>query len=182
MWPQPNTVAGHDRYLAAVDLLRRNEGEIESVVRGDSMGPTLPAGARIRVACSQRAAFADGAVVAFLAGDVMIGHRVVGRCHDRQGREALLIRGDARLLCDPPVDPALVLGEVIAWQQGSVWHPVAPAPRRGPVNRLAAAAVLGWVRLLARFDLPRVARWHEWVLATLIRVRARLAALFTSHG
>jgi hypothetical protein len=181
MEPRFDTIAGHEWNLAAVELLRRAGGDVESTIRGDSMHPTLPAGARIKVTCRQQPRYACGAVVAFLAGDVLVGHRVVGHCSDRQGRQALLLRGDARLLCDPPVDPALVLGEVTAWQQDSGWRPLAPAPRLAWPGRWAAASVLAGVRRLARYDLPRVSRWHEAVLALLIRARRRLRSLRASH-
>jgi hypothetical protein len=133
----------HERTLATLELLRRSGGEIESTVRGDSMGQTLPAGTRIRIACGPCADLADGAAIAVVAGDMMIGHRLVGRCRDRRGREALLIRGDATIVCDPPIAPALIVGQIMFREVGSDWQPVPPAPRRGPLDALLAAAVLG---------------------------------------
>jgi hypothetical protein len=162
------------RTLATVELLRRAGGEIESTIRGDSMDPTLPAGARIRIVCAPAESLQDGTVAAFLAGDVMIGHRLVGRCRDLRHREALLLRGDARLVCDPPVDPRLVLGQVVAWQREDTWQPVAPATGQGPLARFTAAVILFAMRLVARIDLPLAGRLHESLLAAGLRVRSRL--------
>lgn len=172
----------HERSLAAAELLRRTGGEIESTVRGRSMGATLPAGTRIRIACRRDAAFADGAVVAFLAGGTLVGHRVVGRCRDLRGREALVTRGDGSVFCDPVIDPASVVGEVMAWQSGAAWLALAPAPRRGPFGTLMAAFVLRCVRTLARIDRPLVSTAHEFVLVATQRTRGMLAHLLGSHG
>ena len=172
----------HDRAFAAAALLRRSGGEIESTVQGRSMGSTLPAGTRIRIGYRPDAAFREGTVVAFLAGETLTGHRVVGHCRDRQGREVLLTRGDGCTFCDPPIEPALVVGVVTAWQAGSDWRALPPAPRKGPVGAALAALVLGCVRTLARIDLPLASSTHEVLLTAGLRTRARLSRLLRSDG
>jgi hypothetical protein len=149
-----------DRARAATALLRRSGGEIESTIEGRSMGTTLVAGTRIRIADRRHADLSAGAVVAFLANGRLIGHRVVGRSRDRHGREALLTRGDGCTLCDPPVEHALVVGEITAWHGADGWRPLPPEPRRGPVQAMVAATSLAGVRTLARFDVPLAANLH----------------------
>lgn len=171
-----------ERTLATLEVLRRSGGEIESTVRGNSMGQTLPAGTRIRIACGPCADLADGAAIAVVAGDAMIGHRLVGRCRDRRGREALLIRGDATLICDPPIDPALIVGQITCRQAGAGWQPVPPAPYRGPWGAFLAAAILGCVRAFARLDVPQTAVAHEHLLTLMLRVRRKLSGLQKHNG
>jgi hypothetical protein len=168
---------GPERALAAADLLQRHGGEIESTVRGRSMGSTLPAGTRIRIGRQRPAGYPEGVVVAFLAGGTLVGHRVVGHCRDRRGRHALLTRGDGTIYCDPPIDPALVVGEVIAWESRSAWHAVPPAPGRGHAGVLVAAAVLGCVRALASMNRPLASRLVEAPLSAVRSARALLSRL-----
>jgi uncharacterized protein YceK len=172
----------HDRARAAAELLRRSGGEIESMVQGRSMGRTLPAGTRIRIGQSRDAALAPGAVIAFLAGETLTGHRLVGRIRDLRGREALLTRGDGCTLCDPPIEPTLVVGEVVAWQSATGWSPVPPEARRGPVRATLAAVALTCVRALARLDLPFATVLHESLLTVATRARTKLSRLLKTDG
>ena len=112
--------------VAVADLLGRAGREIESTVRGDSMGRTLPAGSRIRISRGTPDDVALGSVVAVAAGDMIFAHRVVGR----RGTW-LLTRGDGVLLCDEPVALDRVVGVVTHCNDGSGWRPVAqPAVER----------------------------------------------------
>jgi hypothetical protein len=170
-------VSDRDRARAAAALLRRAGGEMESTVQGRSMGTTLVAGTRIRIVDSRHGDLSAGAVVAFLAGGRLIGHRVVGRSRDRHGREALLTRGDGCTFCDPPIEHTLVVGEVTAWHDADGWRPVPPEPRRGPVRTVVAAAVLVCVRAISRFDVLLASNLHERFLVILTQARVGLSRL-----
>jgi len=178
--PAARPGAGEGAVVAG--LLRRSGAEIESVVQGRSMGCALPSGARIRIRCAASARYEVGSVVAFRAGDALIGHRVVAASRDRRGRDLLVTRGDAALLCDPPVDPALVLGEVTARADGDAWTPVpGPAPRRGPAAGVAAVS-LHVVRGLAAVDRDLASRFIERVLVLGLRARGPALRGPVVHG
>lgn len=172
----------YERARAAAELLRRSGGEIESMVQGRSMGGTLPAGTRIRIGQGRDAAFAPGTVVAFLVGETLTGHRVVRSSRDLWGREALLTRGDGCMLCDPPIDPALVVGEVTAWHSATGWSPVPPEARRGPIGTMLAAIALACVHTLARLNLPLAGALHESLLTATIRARGTLSRMLKTDG
>lgn len=133
--------AGADRTEAVVDLLRRAGAEVESTILGDSMGPTLPAGTRVRIRCGTPPA-EPGTIVAFFAGSRLVAHRVVRR--DRRGRH-VIPRGDARRLCDPPIPTASLVGAVIAWWDGTAWRSPGAAPIRGRPTRLVMSLTSGLV-------------------------------------
>ena len=145
-----------DLGTALAPLLRRAGSVIESEIRGRSMGSTLPPGTRIRIRCLAEAGYRTGSVVAFVAGRGLVGHRVVGRGSDRRGRTVLLTRGDGTPVCDPPVEPDLVLGEVTDWHDGRAWRPIPDPPPITALRRLAAAGLLLLVRLTLAVD-PRLA-------------------------
>ena len=133
-------------------LLRAAEREIESTVRGESMGDTLPAGARILIRGG--APVRLGAIVAFVAGESLVAHRLIHRGSGRGGAY-LVTQGDGRTLCDPPIETAAVLGVVTAWRmtEESPWRPPAGAPRRGPAARSISAAVRALVRAALAVDV-----------------------------
>ena len=179
---EASTAAMSDGGVALAAMLKRAGSAVESTVRGSSMGRTLPPGTRIRITCAADAAYRPGAVVAFLAGDALIGHRVVARSRDRRRRDVLVTRGDAVMLCDPPIDPALVLGEVTARQEPAGWTAL-PAPvRRGPIARAVAALALGAVRALAWVDREIASRLMESLLTAGLRVRSAATRVAGSHG
>jgi sterol desaturase/sphingolipid hydroxylase (fatty acid hydroxylase superfamily) len=171
-----------EREIAAAGLLKRTGSNIESTVRGRSMGGALGDGTRIRITCARAERYPLGAVVAFMAGDVLIGHRVVARSRDRRGREGLVTRGDARLFCDPPIDPALVLGEVTARADGAAWASVPDPIVRGWLPRVVSALALGVVRSLASLDRDVASRLMETVLTCGFRARNLAARAAGSHG
>lgn len=147
-----------DQGLALAPLLKRAGSVIESEIRGRSMAGTLVAGTRIRIRCGTGTEYPDGAVIAFIGGRGLVGHRVVGRGRSRQGQAHLLTRGDGSLVCDPPVEPERVLGEIIEWQDGDTWRAVPAAPGVSFVGRGGAAANLLLVRLLLAVDAGLAAR------------------------
>ncbi len=152
-------------------LLKRAGSIIESEIRGPSMGRTLEPGTRIRIRCGTGLDFLDGTVIAFLAGQRLVGHRLVGRTRDRRGQPLLLTRGDGTVVCDPPLDPQAVLGEVIEWLDGDTWRPLPTAPPHSLIGRGVAATILLLIRLALVLDDRLAAR-----TATLLaRVGRRLS-------
>lgn len=116
------------------------------------MGGTLVPGTRIRIRCGTGLDYPEGTVIAFVGGRGLVGHRVVGRGRSRQGEMHLLARGDASLVCDPPVEPERVLGEVIEWRDGEAWRPLPPAPPNTFCGRSIASGTLLLVRLALAVD------------------------------
>ncbi len=154
-----------DQALELAPLLKRAGSVIESEIRGWSMGGTLAPGTRIRIRCGTAASYPAGIVIAFVGGRGLVGHRVVGYGRPREGGALLLTRGDGTLVCDPPIEPERVLGEVIEWRDGEMWRPLPAAPPRGLLRRGAAAGMLQLVRSALAMD-PRLA--------------ARIAVLFAA--
>jgi hypothetical protein len=141
-----------DGGLALVPLLQRAGRDIESTIQGRSMGATLPPGTRILIQCRTDGAYPDGCVVAFVASRGLVGHRVAGRGSDRGGRSVLLTRGDGTVVCDPPLEPDRVLGEVTKWHDGHAWRPVPPAPASTAGRRLCAAGLMLLIRATLVLD------------------------------
>lgn len=147
-----------DQALELAPLLRRAGTVFESEIRGRSMGSTLPPGTRIRIRCGTGAGYPEGAVIAFVGGRGLVGHRMVGRGRDRRGGVLLLTRGDGTLICDPPIEPDRILGEVIEWRDGDSWRPLPAAPAASLLERGTAAATLLLIRATLALDLRLAAR------------------------
>lgn len=157
-----------DQALELAPLLKRAGSVIESEIRGRSMGGTLAPGTRIRIRCGTAGSYPAGAVIAFVGGRGLVGHRVVGSGRPRAGGALLLTRGDGTLVCDPPIEPGRVLGEVIEWRDGDTWRPLPTAPPRGPLGRGAAAGTLLLVQTALALH-PRLAARIAVLLAAVAR-------------
>ena len=107
--------------LAAVDLLGRAGGEGTVRVQGDSMGPTFGPGQRLRVVFAPNR-LRRGDILLFRQGEALLVHRLLGRARPQAGCRRLRTRGDGAAGLDPPLDPALVLGRVVALEDGGVWR------------------------------------------------------------
>lgn len=100
--------------------------DFESAIRGSSMAPAIPAGARLRVRLSARPPCQVGDVVFYLADGGYTVHRVVYRARGTSDADYLLAAGDARYAPDPPVPCCQVLGTVVAVQIDGQWRPLGP--------------------------------------------------------
>lgn len=158
----------NDQALELAPLLKRAGSVIESEIRGWSMGGTLAPGTRIRIHCGTAASYPVGTVIAFVGGVGLVGHRVVGHGRPRAGGALLLTRGDGTLVCDPPIEPGRILGEVIEWRDGVTWRPLPAAPPRGLLGRATAAGTLLLVRTALAVD-PRLAARIAVLLAAVAR-------------
>ncbi|HLY63034.1 MAG TPA: hypothetical protein VKV95_19985 [Terriglobia bacterium] len=108
-----------------VSLLKISRQLVECELRGMSMGKTLPAGSRVRICSNRGEDYAAGEIVTFVANRNLTAHRVVYRGQGSK-KKYLITRGDANLLCDPPVHVEQVLGVVTEFQTDGDWKvPVA---------------------------------------------------------
>ena len=128
-----------ERLQAIAPLLKRVEGEVELMLYGASMEPTIPDASLIRIRCREPEACRVGDVVVMQAGNRVIAHRVLHRGRRGQAREYLITRGDARWLPDPPVPAAALLGIVTGVAVGEAWNPPAPAAEPGRAAAISFA-------------------------------------------
>lgn len=144
--------------VAVATVMLEAGREVEAAARGRSMGDAMPRGATLRIRPLTGASLRRGRVVAVVAGDSTTSHRVVARGPWGPSRRFLITRGDGRTLCDHPVPVGMVLGEVVQWRTGEVWHDIAPmAWRRG--WRGPASALFELSMTLALTCHVQLARW-----------------------
>jgi len=105
------------------DLLRESGGAYEATIHGWSMEPTLPHGARIHIQPLPPREYRNGHIVACSLGDELFAHRIVHCIED-----AVLTRGDNRVLCDPPTAKRHIIGVVLDQCVGGEWVAPGPAP------------------------------------------------------
>lgn len=134
-----------DRILSLASSLRAPGRTIESTVKGNSMGPGLPPGSRIRIDMSPASEHRVGDVVAFVGGPQVVVHRIV-----HAGPEYFLTRGDALVSPDRPIRRDQVVGRVVAMARGREWGALEPPARRGAAATACAPVVLAVARLLLR--------------------------------
>src|SRR5436190_7248117 len=94
------------------ELRGKSGRSIESTIRGTSMEPTLPDGARIKVCPSRTGTYEVGEIAACLHGGSLVAHRIVSRGAGR-ARGYVVTQGDGRLICDRPLRVDDILGVVI---------------------------------------------------------------------
>lgn len=136
-----------DRRLASAWLLQRSGKQVEAVVNGDSMHPTLPAGARVLIDCTPTELL-PGDIVCFVAGEKLICHRLLYGGRFRRAKEYVITRGDGTWLCDPPAARNTVLGVVIKQLSADAEQTVATAPQYGVFRRIAYSTLQSFAILL----------------------------------
>ena len=161
---------------AVAELWKRGGREIVARFGGTSMQPTIPPGAEVLLRCGEEARVGD--VIAFVADDRPIVHRIVAAAPD-QG--LVLTCGDALVVPDPPItDRGRIIGRVVSVRRDGDMIPV-PAPADRLARRLRLLAMSGLLRLgpgparavIGAVTLQR--RWglyFPWVLAA--RAKGRL--------
>jgi signal peptidase I len=91
----------------------RRQGRVRLRLHGDSMWPTVPAGSLVVVEPIAPGGIRLGDVVVWQRGGDLIGHRVVQKVRD--GATLWLVtKGDNTSDADQRLDPATVLGRVVA--------------------------------------------------------------------
>jgi hypothetical protein len=134
-------------------LLKRGRTVIESRVVGSSMAPTLAAGDRVRIRCGASPPEL-GQVVAWVAGDAVVTHRVVWTWPTRRH---VMTRGDGTALPDPPIPEDLVLGVVGEVFRRGAWYPIAGLAVRDGRAKLGALLEVAFRMTFAVAPwLPRV--------------------------
>jgi hypothetical protein len=169
------TAFDEERLLAISTLLRNSSREIETSVRGASMGSVLPEGSRIRIHFGTAASFVPGQVVTYVAKDRLVAHRLVqfATSHDHQ---YLITRGDATACCDAPVLSSSVIGIVTEFWNSGRWQPLGPPEARGRGSRLLASAICGVVVTLLRLN-SGLSCWFAARMAEIRRLVLRFVGM-----
>jgi len=144
------------RVLAIVPLLRRAGGTLECRFGGGSMRPAIPSPSRLRIGFAGEPRCGVGCVIAYMAGDTVMVHRVVYRGRWRGARGHLILCGDRLVIPDLPVDERWILGSILAVQKDGVWSPPGPSYRPLPA-RIAAFILSRLTGALLEIDV-RLAR------------------------
>jgi hypothetical protein len=162
-----------EQLLTVADILKHSHANVESEIQGGSMGATLPAGARIRVSCTDRPEYRTGDVLVYVMDGRLIAHRMVGRGRRARVLRFLITRGDAAVNCDPPVPVERTVGHVTEWRAREVasWNGIGPAPRHSVIGALMRRANLAAISMLLEIH-PLLARG---VAIAAWRVRGLLA-------
>jgi hypothetical protein len=168
-----------ERLLALSSLLSKGSREFESLVRGASMGSILPDGSRIRVSFATGQKFVAGQIVAYLAKDRIVAHRLL-RCATSRGSHYLITRGDATLCCDLPVLASSVIGVVSEFSTDGSWQPVGPQGSRWFGFRWTGSAISGMVAVLVKLN-PRVAAWVAGFMIRIHSLGARIPGFLARH-
>jgi hypothetical protein len=168
-------VFNKERLLALSSLLRKSSREIESCVRGGSMGSVLPEGSRIRIRFSTADSFVAGQIVTYIAKDRLVAHRLV-QCATSYDDHYLITRGDATVCCDAPVPVSSVIGIVTEFRNSERWQPVGPPADRGHSSQLMASAMSGMVVALLRLN----PRFSCWIAARMVEIRSAILRIVGS--
>ena len=169
----------HDVLLPALAAhLGGTDGVFESTIRGESMSPAIPGGARLRVRLHPQPPFDRGDIVYYLCGEGFMVHRVMYRSR----RDSWLITlGDNCLIPDLPVRVEQILGTVIAVGTGTGWRAPGPSEAFSVCHRLvrgtASAATVIALRCgySTTCRLVKTLKWFESQLRKPIgRVLRRL--------
>jgi hypothetical protein len=159
--------------LPIASQFRHEQPEFESAIRGNSMSPAIPHGARLRLRLSGQGPCHVGDVVFYLADDGYMVHRVVSSARRVSGQTYLLTEGDARFAPDPPVPCSRVLGTVVAVKVTGQWQPPGP-PTKDPWHKRVTRALTQTI-LIAVMSLNVAAASRLAALLLILESRARLA-------
>jgi len=120
--PQETRLPTAAEWPAIAGIWKKTGRELVTRFGGSSMEPTIPPETEVRLLCGERAE--PGDVIAFLAHDQVMVHRVVAT-----GPDWVLTRGDAQVLPDPPiVDRTVILGRILEVRRTAGWTDPAPSP------------------------------------------------------
>lgn len=144
-------------FCTVAELLQKTGSSIECLVRGCSMGNTLPDGCRFRLEFQDISKTRLGEVVAFRLGQNTIVHRLVGRGVFGPAKSFVVTRGDRSVLTDYPIPVQSIAGVVREWTDGDRWQSVGAYPPTG--WRLLVARAILWQVILALHVWPRLAFW-----------------------
>jgi hypothetical protein len=173
------------RLLAFSKFLRRSSHEIETSVRGGSMGSALPEGSQVRIRLTGE--FHIGKVVAYVAEDRIVAHRLV-RLVPTHGDIYLITRGDASVFCDSPIRVSAAMGVVAGFRDREQWQAIAPKPRQRFAVRLIESALAASATVVLRAS-PTIAIWTgtrvvqiRWVMMNVARSIRSVALRSSNHS
>jgi len=106
---------------AAVDLMGRSGRGGTVRVRGRSMFPTLVEDQVLAVEFSP-VRLSRGDILVYRQDGLLMVHRLLGPARFPDGRPSLRTRGDGLPTFDPHLDPAQVVGRVLALETGGEWR------------------------------------------------------------
>lgn len=143
--------------------------------RGTSMRPLVGPGGRMLVEFGASPSRV-GEIVVFERGGGIVAHRVVGR-RDRDGRDQLLVKGDAEAYFDPPIGQDDVLGIVRGVRRAET----EPLHRRGVAGRSSRviAGVSRWTGRGARVAHRVAVRTPDPIRGAALRAIPTLARVAT---
>jgi hypothetical protein len=162
-----SAVFDRDRLLAFSHFLKKRSCEFESTVLGESMGEAVPPGSRIRVRFASDADLIAGQIVAYVANDRIVAHRLVRMATSRGGRYVIAC-GDGTVCCDAPMPVSVVIGILTELRSNGIWKPVPQSQPRSLGFRLLGD-VFSRVVLAALWLDPQ---FSSWVAARLIQTHA----------
>lgn len=152
-----------DALRAVASLWKRTRRELSARFGGSSMLPTIPPDGLVQLRCGDPPALHE--IVAYVYGDQLVVHRVVGFSASRGW---LLTRGDAHAIPDLPLaDAGALVGRVVKVLREGAWQDP-PGPPRSWQRSVALALCLAALRLH-----PALAR----LLIRCLRFLRRLARL-----
>lgn len=156
------------------DLLRSSGCVFEADVKGSSMEPTLPDGARVRIRPVPAEEYRTGHVVACVASGELFAHRIVFCGLRGRSRDVVITQGDNLLLCDPPTRKSDILGLVSEYLAAGKWCPPGPFEASGRGRGAVARAHLELLRLCVsiHYEVGRRVGGSLLLVASFLR-RAR---------
>jgi hypothetical protein len=162
---------------ALASRLGGRDAVFESGIRGNSMAPAIPGGARLRVRLRAGQSCHRGDIVFFLSDNGFMVHRIIYQPRRSSPADFLLTLGDNCIVPDPPVRIDRVLGGVIEVQTADGWNSPGALVHRSICHR-AARAVASVAMIVALHYRISAARRLEKILRTLEAVvRTRVGRL-----
>jgi hypothetical protein len=166
IWKDPR------RILESVALLRGSGAVLECVLRGASMGKSIPAGSAIRIRVEAPRPYRVGEIVAFVVHDGLCVHRIAYLGKGARAGAYAITQGDACFNPDPPIEFAHIVGTVVEFRIAEAWNPVPSLAAEDRARAWFGRLQLALVAPLLEMDV-RLATG----VAKLLRLRKESAAI-----
>ena len=148
----------------------------ESSIKGVSMAPTMPEGARVRIQPLPAAAYRMGQVVVCELDDILFAHRIVRCTSSGRRSDFVMTQGDGHILCDPPTRKISILGVITEYRAGGDWHVPGPSRMRRPgiqaISALHQSVI--WLCLYVHYEFARRVAGTSLILAGCLRRVVRI--------
>ena len=139
---------------ALASRLAGPDGVFESEVRGNSMVPAIPGGARLRVRLISGQNCHAGDIVFFLSEQGFMVHRIAWQARRRRASSHTLTFGDNCFVPDVPIRSDQIIGQIIAVQVADGWRVAGPLNFRSFASRLIRRMALTLVICSLRLGVP----------------------------